>query len=177
MCIILALYTHTVHIYILKPSGGISVKRCRLAGIRISIIKIRTSRDRLIVIMGIPMPELLWLIYDARQECKLVKNLFWQKTSVEIPEVLSQIARFMGPTWGPPGSCRPQMGPMLAPWTLLSGIVGPIGGSSLEDMSSTRFLGLVVAPCCDPRVTLLRQCISRGYPAKRTLSAMRKHGG
>ena len=27
----------------------------------------------------------------------------------------------MGPTWGPPGSCRPQMGPMLAPWTSLSG--------------------------------------------------------
>ena len=33
----------------------------------------------------------------------------------------SQIARFMGPTWDPPGSCRTQMGPMLAPWTLLSG--------------------------------------------------------
>ena len=30
-------------------------------------------------------------------------------------------AKFMGPTWGPPGSCRPHMGPMLAPWTLLSG--------------------------------------------------------
>ena len=30
-------------------------------------------------------------------------------------------AKFMGPTWGPPGSCRPQMGPMLAPGTLLSG--------------------------------------------------------
>ena len=27
----------------------------------------------------------------------------------------------MGPTWGSPGSCRPQMGPILAPWTLLSG--------------------------------------------------------
>ena len=27
----------------------------------------------------------------------------------------SQIAKFMGQTWGPPGSCRPQMGPMLAP--------------------------------------------------------------
>ena len=26
----------------------------------------------------------------------------------------------MGPTWGPPGSCRPQMAPVLAPWTLLS---------------------------------------------------------
>ena len=32
-----------------------------------------------------------------------------------------RIAKFMGPTWGPPGSCRPQMGPMLAPWSLLSG--------------------------------------------------------
>ena len=35
---------------------------------------------------------------------------------------LSQITRFMGPTWGPPGSCRPLMGPTLAPWTLLSGV-------------------------------------------------------
>ena len=33
----------------------------------------------------------------------------------------AQIAKFMGPTWGPPGSCWPQMGPILAPWTLLSG--------------------------------------------------------
>ena len=33
----------------------------------------------------------------------------------------TQIAKFMGPWWGPPGSCRPQMGPILAPWTLLSG--------------------------------------------------------
>ena len=35
--------------------------------------------------------------------------------------VAAQIAKFMGPTWCPPGSCRPQMYPMLAPWTLLSG--------------------------------------------------------
>ena len=33
----------------------------------------------------------------------------------------TQIAKFMGPTRGPPGSCRPQMGPMAVPWTLLSG--------------------------------------------------------
>ena len=37
--------------------------------------------------------------------------------------IVTQIAKFMGPTWGPPGSCQPQMGPMLAPWTLLSGQV------------------------------------------------------
>ena len=34
---------------------------------------------------------------------------------------LPQIAKFMGPTWGSPGSCQPQMGPMWAPWALLSG--------------------------------------------------------
>ena len=39
---------------------------------------------------------------------------------------LTQIAKFMGPTWGPPGSCRPQMGPILAPWTLLSGEIPDI---------------------------------------------------
>ena len=25
----------------------------------------------------------------------------------------TQMVKFMGPTWGPPESCRPQMGPML----------------------------------------------------------------
>ena len=31
------------------------------------------------------------------------------------------IARFMGLTWGPSGADRAQVGPMLAPWTLLFG--------------------------------------------------------
>ena len=35
----------------------------------------------------------------------------------------SLIAMFMEPTWGPPGSCRPQMDPMLAVWTLLSAVL------------------------------------------------------
>ena len=38
----------------------------------------------------------------------------------------TQMARFMGPTWGPSGSCWPQMGLMLASWTLLSGNGSPI---------------------------------------------------
>ena len=33
------------------------------------------------------------------------------------------IARFIGPTWGPLGADRTQVGPMLAPWALLSGTV------------------------------------------------------
>ena len=36
--------------------------------------------------------------------------------------VIHLIAIFMGPTWGPPGAARTQVGPMLATWTLLSGI-------------------------------------------------------
>ena len=39
-----------------------------------------------------------------------------------ILSMTSQRAKFMGPTWGPPGSYRPQKDPMSAPWTLLSGI-------------------------------------------------------
>ena len=34
---------------------------------------------------------------------------------------IAQIANFMGPTWGPPGSSRHPMGPKVAPWCLLSG--------------------------------------------------------
>ena len=36
---------------------------------------------------------------------------------------ITQMARFMGPTWDPPGADRTQVGPMLAPWTLLSGYI------------------------------------------------------
>ena len=35
----------------------------------------------------------------------------------------SLIARFMGPTWGPSGHDRTQMGHMLDPWTLLAGLL------------------------------------------------------
>ena len=43
------------------------------------------------------------------------------QVNATLPQTITQIAKFTGPTWGPPGSCRPQMAPMLAPWTLLSG--------------------------------------------------------
>ena len=47
--------------------------------------------------------------------------------------IASHKAKFMGPTWGPPGSCRPQMGPMLAPWNLLSGLAQGSGNSSVSN--------------------------------------------
>ena len=53
-------------------------------------------------------------------------DALWDGSSIWQPEenrfgISTLIARFMGPTWGPPGSCQPQMDPMLATWTLLSG--------------------------------------------------------
>ena len=45
----------------------------------------------------------------------------------------TQIAKFMGPTWGPPGSCRPQMSPILAPQTLLSGHCTIVKGHTPTD--------------------------------------------
>ena len=39
---------------------------------------------------------------------------------------LSLIIRFVGPTWGPSGADRTQVGPMLAPWTLLSGVFNDV---------------------------------------------------
>ena len=36
---------------------------------------------------------------------------------------ISLIARFMGPTWGPPGATRTKVGPMLGTRILLSGIL------------------------------------------------------
>ena len=61
-----------------------------------------------------PLSAIKWIILQYSNSWQLVRvyGFFY---------CYSQIAKFMGLTWGPPGSFRPQMGPMLAPWTLLSG--------------------------------------------------------
>ena len=64
---------------------------------------------------------------DADKRCPTARS-WWTDSGFirkdQIPmSAFSQIAKFMGPAWGPPGSCRPQMGPMLAPWTLLLGLL------------------------------------------------------
>ena len=52
--------------------------------------------------------------------------------------ITSLIARFMRPTWGPPGADRTQVGPMLAPWTLLSGMAYIVQG--IGDIHFTKSL-------------------------------------
>ena len=46
-------------------------------------------------------------------------SLIWSRF---IHQLLSLITRFMGPTWDPSGAYWTQMVPVLAPWTLLSGV-------------------------------------------------------
>ena len=56
----------------------------------------------------------IWKYFNTWLNKKLHENVADNKTSLK--------AMFMGPTWGPPGAEGTQMGPMLAPWTLLSGL-------------------------------------------------------
>ena len=67
---------------------------------------------------------------NVRMVCPLRNGLWVKQLSISIKHEFrvgnryscpAQIAKFMRPTWDPPGSCRPQMGPMLAPWALPSG--------------------------------------------------------
>ena len=61
------------------------------------------------------------------------------------------IARFMGPIWGPSGADGTQVGPMLAPWTLLSGLLSSslllllltrsVSVSLLSSLSLSSFFG------------------------------------
>ena len=48
-------------------------------------------------------------------------TLSWWYGHIKTKKRTTLIARFMGPTWGPSGADRTQVGPMLVPWTLLSG--------------------------------------------------------
>ena len=55
------------------------------------------------------------------------RQTFADVSTAELTCVTSLIARFLGPTWGPSGAYRTQVGPMLPPWTLLSGMIRLLG--------------------------------------------------
>ena len=117
----------------------------------IFIIKIRRRWGRLFSIMAIPIlvkqslynePVSWWqkpvktsittldfqrryCVFHYLNHAAAVLNikcaLFMLTTYVSVTTVHTLITRFMEPTWGPSGADRTQVGPMLAPWTLLSG--------------------------------------------------------
>ena len=66
----------------------------------------------------------------------LLANKFYN--DVGGPHLSTLIARFMGPTWGPSWVYRIQVGPMLAPWTSLSGNIWEC--LSFEDARSNKHI-------------------------------------
>ena len=63
-----------------------------------------------------------WLVITGQLTSVLTANTTYYNTSTEMSAVYSLIAMFMGPIWGASGADRTQVGPMLAPWTSLSGL-------------------------------------------------------
>ena len=65
----------------------------------------------------VPLDWAYMIINIHRRHCiRLMIASIWE--SVLVFARSAQIARFMGPTWGPPGSCRPHVGPCWPhkPW-------------------------------------------------------------
>ena len=62
---------------------------------------------------------------------------FLHDLATHCSQLLPLIARFMGPTWGPSGADRTQVGPMLAPWTFPSGTLCVRGTSTDNSISAS----------------------------------------
>ena len=65
----------------------------------------------------------------------------------------------MGSTWGPSGADRTQMGPMLAPWTLLSGWLRPCRSVVSSSIALWAFEQLVYKQSCDIQWSQPLKCI------------------
>ena len=74
-----------------------------------------------------------------------LRLLAWNLTSTSVVFLTPLIARFMGPTWDPSGANRTQVGPMLAPWTFLSGSLWPSDIIWHYKLKTLCFLFLVIA--------------------------------
>ena len=71
---------------------------------------------------SIELPHYKLLLVSSRIGSRTIGSGdgFWP-ASLQCLQRRTQIAKFMGPTWSPSGANRTQVGPMMAPWTLLSG--------------------------------------------------------
>ena len=88
--------------------------------------------------------NLIIIIFLYKNQCPRTR-VYVTTTMPCIKEVLTQvnettlIARFMGPTWDPPGTDRTQVGPSLATWTLLYGQIW-IGSLENNAIYTSNFL-------------------------------------
>ena len=65
-------------------------------------------------------------------------NRYWSPLYCTIPvKIKSLIARCTGHTWGQPGTDRTQVGPIMAPWSLLSWALLPWENNSAKTQKPT----------------------------------------
>ena len=87
-------------------------------------ISFKTSDASTEIVIGHqPPPSVAFQFYRGTSIIMTVITHWHRCMSMCVWIEVSQIARFMGPTWGPSGSCRPQIGLMLASWTSLSRMI------------------------------------------------------
>ena len=86
---------------------------------------------------GLVFQSVLWRCYFDRDA----------NPSHTLNEKTALIARFMGPTWGLSGADRTQVGPMLAPRTLLSGWLTNLCPSDVHTVGILSVLEYVIAAC------------------------------
>ena len=80
-----------------------------------------------------------WKIFPSAEVIMTLSHV--AMAAVKFDLNLSLIAMFMGPSWGPSGADRTQVGPMLAPWTLLSGVIYSSMDSIIWKLSWHTLLG------------------------------------
>ena len=122
---------NTAHVFVnpvqlpkckLKGNRGISSSRCMQKESTMHIFNWCIIWKMKIGIFYASRQGVWSLVYDLIAINLLTKGgpsakmcLHWGKMKT------TQVARLMGPTWGQSGTDRTQVGPMLAPWILLSG--------------------------------------------------------
>ena len=106
------IYNHDVDLHLLVPSQRYPAESCKCACFSGNACLLDVCFQFLFVFQRLVLVHHTWAFHFNR----LMAEEHDSQQS-------SQIAKFMGPTWGPPGSCRPQVGPILTPWTLLSGLL------------------------------------------------------
>ena len=124
-----------------KPSHNVLLYKTQQYKIMYNIIPIHDNKSTVYYTQrgthSLPMQGRYGVSYCTYETSLLPSFLscciqYWCHHSIfNVPDMInrdltttgSQIAKFMWPTWGPPGSWRPQVGPTLAPWILLSGLI------------------------------------------------------
>ena len=85
-------------------------------------------------------------------------------SAADIDVMSTLIARFMGPAWGPSGAKRTQVGPILVPWTLLSGIISGKLKGLLEHLATDRKMNPFMMYKIDLYIILIKTLLITQLP-------------